>query len=160
MEKIGFSSHDHSACIHAGITLAAKKCKIAGLQFTPVRQRVLEALLKEHRAMGAYEVLEILRLEGLGSQPPIAYRALDFLVKNGFAHKIERLNSFIACGRSDTDHTPVFLICGSCDSVAETAWTPDQGRFADTVDQLDFVVEAVTVEALGICPNCQTGATK
>jgi Fur family zinc uptake transcriptional regulator len=47
--------------------------------------------------MGAYEVLDGLREAGFGSQPPVAYRALDFLVANGFAHKIERLNAFIAC---------------------------------------------------------------
>ncbi len=160
MRKTGFSNHDHTACIHTGVSLAAKKCTALGLQFTPVRRRVLEVLLKEHRAMGAYEVLEVLRLEGLGSQPPVAYRALDFLVKHGFAHKIERLNAFIACARSGTDHTPVFLICGACESVAETAWVPDQGPFADTASQMGFLVDAVTVEALGTCPNCSAGASK
>jgi len=41
------------------------------------------------RAHGAYEILDNLRTEGLGSQPPVSYRALEFLVKNGFAHKID-----------------------------------------------------------------------
>ena len=91
MESIGFERHDHDNCIHSCISAVDARCRDQGLQFTPVRKRVLELLLQEHRAMGAYEILDLLREEGLGSQPPVAYRALDFLVKNGFAHKIERL---------------------------------------------------------------------
>lgn len=153
----GFSDHDHIACIHNGVALAAEKCAKSGLQFTPVRRRVLEILLNEHRAMGAYDILEKLRREGLGSQPPIAYRALDFLVKNGFAHKVARLNAFVACARSGTDHMPAFLICGGCDSVAETAWALDQSQFANAASQLGFSVDTVTIEAVGTCPNCQEG---
>lgn len=156
----GFSMHDHTACIHNGVALAAAKCTESGLQFTPVRRRVLEILLNEHRAMGAYDVLEKLRLEGLGSQPPIAYRALDFLVKNGFAHKVERLNAFVACAQSGTNHMPAFLICGACDSVAETAWALDHSQFADAAGQLGFSVDTVTIEAVGTCPNCQESAAK
>ena len=47
--------------------------------------------------MGAYEVLDRLAAEGFGKQPPVAYRALDFLVDQGFAHRIRRLNAFAAC---------------------------------------------------------------
>jgi Fur family zinc uptake transcriptional regulator len=66
-------------------------CTDEGLQLTKVRRRVLEILLLEQKALGAYDILSSLNAEGLGSQPPIAYRALDFLVTNGFAHKIEKI---------------------------------------------------------------------
>ena len=58
---------------------------------------MLEALLESHRALTAYELLDQLAAAGLGSQPPVAYRALDFLVANGFVHRIERLGAFAAC---------------------------------------------------------------
>jgi zinc transport system permease protein len=45
----------------------------------------MEILLQEHRALGAYVILDRFRDEGLGSQTPVAYRALDFLVTNGLA---------------------------------------------------------------------------
>ena len=48
---------------------------------------------------------------GFNSQPPVAYRALDFLVENGFVHKIERLNAFVACALPGTVHSPAFMIC-------------------------------------------------
>ncbi len=158
MTTNSFTSHDHTACISTGVAQAAEACQAAGLQFTPVRRRVLEILLEEHRAMGAYDVLEHLRREGLGSQPPVAYRALDFLVKNGFAHKIERLNAFIACARSGKDHAPVFLICRECASVSEAAWDPGESQLAAAANDAGFVVNAVMVEALGTCPNCRAGA--
>ena len=97
MDPIGFSSHDHTHCITDNMAQIEAHCAKEGLQLTPVRRRVLEILLHEHRALGAYDILDKLRSEGLGSQPPVAYRALDFLVTHGFAHKIERLNAFVAC---------------------------------------------------------------
>ena len=92
-EPIGFARHDHSACIADTVAAVAARCAADGLQLTPVRRRVLEILLERHRALGAYEILDVLRDEGLGSQPPVAYRALEFLTKHGFAHRIERLNA-------------------------------------------------------------------
>ncbi len=155
MADLSFTNHDHGACISGGVARADAACRAAGLQFTPVRRRVLEILLHEHRAIGAYDVLEFLRDEGLGSQPPVAYRALDFLVKNGFAHKIERLNAFVACTHAGTEHMPVFLICRVCDTVAETQWAPDQSELGQAADAIGFEVDAVVVEALGTCPNCR-----
>ncbi|OUS38011.1 Fur family transcriptional regulator, partial [Rhodobacterales bacterium 56_14_T64] len=88
MGSIGFQAHDHASCISDCVAIADIHCKAQGLQLTPVRRRVLEILLQQHQSLGAYDILDLLREEGLGSQPPVAYRALDFLVKHGFAHKI------------------------------------------------------------------------
>jgi Fur family zinc uptake transcriptional regulator len=129
-----------------------KHCAAGKLQLTPVRRRVLEILLTEHRALGAYEILDTLRREGLGSQPPVAYRALDFLVSNGFAHKIERLNSFAACMHPGEHHAPAFLICKTCDAVVETSCTPP---LAIAAENAGFEIERTVVEALGLCPNCK-----
>ena len=158
METLGFAHHDHHACIADGVAAVEARCKEAGLQFTPVRRRVLEILLKEHRALGAYEILDILRQEGLGSQPPIVYRALDFLVGNEFAHRIERLNAFIACAHPGASHAPAFLICRICDSVAEAQSDPASAALAQSVAQTGFRIERVMIEAVGICPNCEDSA--
>jgi Fur family zinc uptake transcriptional regulator len=84
-----------------------RRCAAEGLRLTPVRRKALELLLKEHRALGAYAILDRLRAAGFGSQPPVAYRALDFLTQHGFAHKIERLNAFIACAHpGESHHSP------------------------------------------------------
>jgi Fur family zinc uptake transcriptional regulator len=155
MDSLGFKTHDHSSCISGGVATVAQTCEDAGLQFTPVRKRVLEILLERHRAIGAYEILDTLREEGLGSQPPVAYRALDFLVKHGFAHKIERLNAFIACAHPGDAHAPAFLICRSCDAVAETVTAAAGGRLGKAAKDTGFTIERTVLEAEGVCPNCQ-----
>lgn len=154
-DSIGFASHDHAHCIHSGLAAVETYCKAQRLQFTPVRRRVLEILLEQHRALGAYELLEYLRAEGLGSQPPVAYRALDFLVKHGFVHKIERLNAFIACMHPGETHTPVFMICRACNSVAEAQREPMQGQLGAVARAAGFLIERTVVEAEGLCPKCQ-----
>ena len=154
MDPIGFEHHDHTACITSGVAAVDEQCRQNGLQLTPVRRRVLEILLHQHCAIGAYDILDKLREEGLGSQPPVAYRALDFLVKNGFAHKIEKLNAFTACTCPGEDHSPAFLICRVCGSVAEALANPDKGRLARTAQDAGFTIERIVVEAEGVCPNC------
>ncbi len=155
---IGFETHNHETCISDALKAVETKCKASGLKFTPARRRVLEILLEEHRALGAYDILDRLRAEGLGSQPPVAYRALDFLVKNGFAHKIERLNAFIACSHMGEDHTPAFLICRSCDNVAEAQSAPVRGALSKAAQSAEFRIERMVVEAVGLCPKCEDGA--
>lgn len=158
MDSIGFRKHDHGACIADSVASVEAHCRAAGLQFTPVRRRVLEILLEEHHALGAYDILDRLRAEGFGSQPPVAYRALDFLVSNGFAHKIERLNAFVACAHPTEAHAPAFLICRECAAVAEGEAAPGRGTLGRLADDAGFEIERTVVEAEGLCPNCRAKA--
>jgi Fur family zinc uptake transcriptional regulator len=151
---LGFCQHDHSACVSNTLAAAEARCAADGLRFTPVRRKVLEILLQEHRALGAYAILDKLREDNFGSQPPVAYRALDFLVANGLAHKIERLNAFIACAHPGHAHTPAFMICRLCDAVAETHSSPARGVLGDTARATGFRIERTVVEAEGVCPTC------
>lgn len=153
-DPVGFKRHDHANCIDTAIAAAEAHCASNGLRFTPVRRKALEILLQEHRALGAYEMLDRLRVSGFGSQPPVAYRALEFLVANGFAHKIERLNAFIACAHPGANHSPAFMICRMCDSVAEAQSTPTRGALGDAARATGFQIERTVVEAEGICPAC------
>ena len=157
-EATGFTPHDHARCIASGVEAVDKHCRENGLQFTPQRRRVLEILLSEHRALGAYDILDVLRAEGLGAQPPVAYRALDFLVSHGFAHRIERLNAFIACAHPGEGHAPAFLICRCCDAVAETCTEPEDGPLDDLAAESGFTIERAVIEAVGVCPNCKDAA--
>lgn len=154
MPSPAFEPHDHRSCIAVGVAAVERHCAEHKLQFTRVRRRVLEILLGQHKALGAYEILDQLRAEGLGSQPPVAYRALDFLVSNGFAHRIERLNAFIACTHLDNPHAPAFLICRSCDRVVEAEADPRLGELARAAEAAGFVIERTVREAEGLCPDC------
>lgn len=153
-EPVGFDVHDHSHCVETAMAAAEAHCATEGLRFTPVRRAALEILLREHRAMGAYDLLERLHAAGFGAQPPVAYRALDFLVAHGFVHKIERLNAFIACAHPGARHSPAFLICRQCEAVAEAQSAPARGTLGDAARATGFTIERTVVEALGLCPAC------
>ena len=71
-----------------------------------------------------------------------------------FVHKIEKLNAFIACANPGAAHFPAFMICRSCDSVAETQSMPARGALGDAAKAAGFVIERTVVEAEGLCPTC------
>ena len=133
---------------------AEQYCKENGLNFTPVRRKVLEILLNKNTAIGAYEILDLLREAGFKNQPPVAYRALDFLVQNGFAHKIEQLNSFIGCTHPGKDHSPAFMICRNCDSVSEEEALIRNFSVSQIASKAGFTVEKAVIEARGLCHSC------
>ena len=151
-----FAPHDHAACAEEAMQAAREACAAAGLRLTDARARVLEILLESHAALGAYEILDRLAAEGRRAAPPVAYRALDFLVAHGFAHRIEKLNAFVACARpaSGAGEAPAFLICRACRQVAEISAAPAAGALAPEAARLGFRPERTVVEIEGLCPAC------
>lgn len=155
---LAFAVHDHAHCAHDALERAETLTRASGARLTPVRRRVLEILLEEHKALGAYDVLARLATEGFGNQPPVAYRALEFLVEQGLAHRIQRLNAFTACVHPGEDHAPAFLICRTCHTVAEAEASAARQSLDAEAARSGFRVERSTIEALGLCPACQGAA--
>ena len=155
LEPNVFVVHDHKLCSKSGMHEARSFCDSEGLRFTPIRARVLEILLESHKALGAYEILDRLKDEGIKGQPPVVYRALDFLVEHGFTHKLERLNAFAACCGHHSQHEPMFLICRDCKQVAETPLASHSVQIDRAAKALGFSVQSRVVEIIGLCPSCQ-----
>lgn len=149
-----FGAHDHGRCRSDGIARAERLARAQGLRLTPVRRRTLEILLAEHRALGAYEVLDQLAADGFGRQPPVAYRALEFLVQNGLAHRVQALNAFVACAHPGAAHQAVFLICRDCKSIAEAPIDAPRAAVEAAAAAIGFRAEQVSIEASGQCPGC------
>jgi Fur family transcriptional regulator, zinc uptake regulator len=156
--ELAFARHDHGPCSAEALLRAEAVVAAKGVRLTPVRRRTLEILLEGHRAMGAYDVLERLAADGFGNQPPVAYRALEFLIDQGLAHRIQRLNAFAACMHTGEPHAPAFLICRACNHVAEAAAAPVAAVLAASAAETGFTIERSTIEALGLCPACQGAA--
>ena len=152
-----FCCPDHSGPHSAASILAQADARAAakGLRLTPVRQRTLEMLIAAHGALGAYDVLDKLAAEGFGTQPPVAYRALNWLVEHGFAHRIRRLNAFTACAHPSDDHAAAFFICTACDSVTEAPAGAVTAALANAANAAGFAMERATIEAVGQCRACQ-----
>jgi Fur family transcriptional regulator, zinc uptake regulator len=158
VSDLAFAAHDHAHCATDVLGRAEAMTTASGARLTPVRRRVLEILLEDHRALGAYDVLARLATEGFGNQPPVAYRALEFLVEQGLAHRIQRLNAFTACVHPGEDHAPAFLICRTCHVVAEAEASAARQSLEAEAARTGFAVERTTIEALGLCPSCRAAA--
>lgn len=151
--------HVHDAAGFVGAVEHA--CQERGLRLTAIRARVLGFVAAAGRPIKAYDLLELVRDgEGAGAAaPPTVYRALDFLLANGFIHKLESVNAFVACHHPSTDqHSVPFLICDRCHSAVEL-------EDRDVVDALDararalgFVPQAQTLEVHGLCARCAVAA--
>ena len=147
-----FKIHDHSICSDRYKASIKKYCYQNNLELTPLRQKVFEILIRGHKPLGAYEILDVLSEEGFSSSPPIAYRVLDFLIEKGLVHKIQGLNSFIACAYAGCAHIPAFVICRNCDNVAEVKGEESFPKASNS--SLDFKIENAMIEILGICSTC------
>jgi Fur family zinc uptake transcriptional regulator len=94
------SSPDHHVHDAAGfVTAVERACSERGLRLTDIRARVLGLVADAGKPIKAYDLLDKVREgEGAGAAaPPTVYRALDFLLANGFIHKLESVNAFVAC---------------------------------------------------------------
>ena len=145
---------DIAGLILEQIRFAEKYCDANSLQLTPVRRKVLELLLQSKGAIGAYDILDHLRQAGFKSQPPVAYRALEFLLKYGFAHKVEQLNAFVACTHPGEEHSPAFMICRNCDSVSEMETDGSEFPLSGVTNFSGFKIEEAIIEAKGLCNVC------
>ncbi|GAA0591002.1 transcriptional repressor [Caenispirillum bisanense] len=150
--------HDHAACVDQALAVAEEVCRARGARLTAVRRRVLELLLAEgHRAVGAYHLLDRLNdgASGRKAAPPVVYRALEFLVEQGLAHRIASLNAFVGCARPQDDHRAQFLICRRCGTVAEIAGERLSHDLAEAAERAGFTMLTAVVEAEGLCPRCR-----
>ena len=149
-----FKYHDHGACFGYAITLIEDYFIEKKLQLTPLRRKVFEILIEDHKPLGAYEILDKLGKAGFSLSPPIAYRVLDFLMEHGFVHKVQGLNAFIACSNPEHSHFPTFVICRKCEKVAEVS--DDKTRLNLSSPEItDFKIEKTTIELTGICSTCE-----
>lgn len=149
-----FDRHDHADCRRTAMRIAMAIAEEKGLRLTPIRARVLEILLEQHRPLGAYDILDRLRAEGHAAQPPVAYRALDFLVSNGLAHKLERANAYAACHHAQAGHQPAFLLCKTCGKVAELDAEGSAALLRVAASGIGFAITDMVIEVDGICAKC------
>jgi Fur family zinc uptake transcriptional regulator len=149
--------HHHDA---AGIVREVEhECGVRGLRLTPLRREVLVLVVQAHKPVKAYDLLESLRDHHAGAAPPTIYRALDFLLENGFIHKLESINAFVFCQHPAEAHQVPFLICDVCESATEVC---DEGAIARLIEQqahgFGFRAKAQTLEVHGVCRHCTATA--
>ncbi|MFC4352723.1 transcriptional repressor [Fodinicurvata halophila] len=148
--------HDHDQCLSEALDRVQAVCAERGLRLTEVRRRILELIWTSHRAYGAYDLLEMLRAERGRVDPPTVYRALDFLLEQGFIHRVESLNAFIGCPLPDRSHSVQFFICDHCGTTHEGQDRTITKALERSAEAQGFRVQQKIVELRGLCASCQT----
>lgn len=139
----------------AQVYKARQFCEDKGARFTLLREKVYGLLLEQQGAVGAYELLDELKLTESSAKPATVYRTLDFLLEFGLIHKIESTNSFVACHHFDCNHPVQFLICDTCGDVKEIQSVGLKDTLDKQAQSVGFRVVKQTIEAHGTCATCQ-----
>lgn len=148
----------------AKLAHAATLCESRGIRLTELRRLVLGLILDANAPIGAYDLLERLRAHRGAAAPPTIYRALDFLLEQGFVHRIERLSAFVGCieahdhGHDHHHHAAQFLICRSCGQATEIEDHALAHALAHAAEVVGFKVTGATIEAEGTCAKCRAQA--
>ena len=147
--------HDHANCMTEALSRAEQLCRQRGVRLTQQRKRVLEIVWEHHAPIGAYEILERLAESGNRPAPITVYRALEFLLAQGLAHRIATRNAYVGCSTPDAVHGRHFLICRSCQGVAELKDQLLEQAIAESGSRRGFFIENEQLEMEGLCSHCQ-----
>lgn len=125
---------------------------------------VLDVLTRSEAPLSAYTILDKLRDNGFRA-PLQVYRALDKLIESGIVHRLESLNSFVACahandsccggGHGHGHGTVAFAICESCGQVNEFHDHAIDARLSGWAKERKFAPSKTTIEIRGLCEACQ-----
>ncbi|GAB2708834.1 transcriptional repressor [Aliiglaciecola aliphaticivorans] len=141
--------------IDSQLSRAKEYCEGKGARFTNLREKVYELLLNKSSSVGAYELLDELKITESGAKPATVYRTLDFLLEFGLVHRLESTNAFVACHHFDCSHPVQFLICDNCGLVKEIQSEGLKETLDKQANSVGFKVSKQTIEAHGTCALCQ-----
>ena len=139
------------------VTQIEEICAARGVRLTSQRKRVFELICASPKASSAYELLEDLKQTEPQAKPPTVYRALDFLLEQGFIHRVESTNSYIQCGSCNAHkHHSHMLICDKCGNVIELLDDSLVALLVNNAEEHGFTITNHVIESHGVCKNCST----
>ena len=148
--------HDHARCSADALAHAEALCVKRGERLTAMRRHVLEVLAASHKPLGAYEIIDLVAARGPRPAPITVYRALEFLTGQGFVHRIESRNAFLACINNHTSDAPVvFLICEHCGAVGEAPSAAVAESVNAAAKSAGFTPKSPVIEISGVCAHCR-----
>ncbi len=120
----------------------------------PNHERVFSILRQAGSPMTAYEVLDAARKHKI-TAPPTVYRALNRLIDEGRAHRLESINAYVACCGAHHGHgSAVFAICNDCGTVEEIGENGSLKKLKAKAGEHGFTVDQAVIELKGHCGAC------
>lgn len=148
--------HDHGSCVEHAVARAHGICARRSVRLTPLREAVLRVLLSSHKALGAYDIIEKLQLNGRRLAPISVYRIIEVLLEAGLAHRLESRNAFFAClSEHDEAHSMLVLVCEGCCRVAEAEAPEAWHAIKHMTQSSGFAVTDTVLEIQGTCADCR-----
>ena len=157
------SDHSH-ACTDPGhhvhdadgfVRAVEQACEQRGLRLTPLRAQVLGLVAAAGKPIKAYDLLDRMKAENGSSAPPTVYRALEFLLEQGFIHRLASINAFVGCHHPQVAHSVPFLICDKCQNAIELEDDRISALLDEQARSLGFATRAQTLEVHGLCAECR-----
>ncbi len=150
------SLHDtHTHSISTRLADAEAECVRRGTRWTPLRREVLQLILQAGKPIGAYDLLAQMSSNGRAPAPPTVYRSVDFLLEQGFIHRLTSINAFVPCCHPRGGHEAAFLICQRCHRVDEAESVDLKNALLHLAQQGGFVAQHSSIEVAGLCLECQ-----
>jgi Fur family transcriptional regulator, zinc uptake regulator len=134
---------------------AERVCSRRGVRLTSLRRRILEQVLKTQGVIKAYDLIHELSSADRHIKPPTVYRSLAFLLEQGFIHRIESLNGFVACNHPGEAHETLLMICDACGHIQELQPESISDALNHAAEQWEFRITEKVVELHGVCSGCQ-----
>ncbi|CDG18950.1 zinc uptake transcriptional repressor Zur [Xenorhabdus doucetiae] len=130
-------------------------CLSRGVRLTPQRLEILRLITQQPGAISAYDLLDLLREVEPQAKPPTVYRGLEFLLEQGFIHKIESTNSYVICHHFEQPcHTSAMFICEFCGSVTEKEAKDIESAIQQLAQGTGFHLRNSVIEIHGLCFSC------
>ncbi len=130
-------------------------CTQRSARLTPLRRRVLELIFSVDQPVSAYNLLDQLVEDGHKPAPPTIYRALDFLLRQGFIHRLATQNTYVACDHIGHAHMGLFLVCQRCKKAVELIGEEVVAQLGNLAEQHGFSLDSANIEIDCLCQSCR-----
>ena len=136
-----------------------KESKLAELN--PKTRMVFEVIESSKSPPGAYDLLNNRILRTIGFKAPTQiYRALKQLLDLKLIHKIESLNTFIACCSEHEKGPSILAICDSCGQVQDIPAENLAAQVEKEVGKKFPGSKELKIELKGVCEECTSEGSK
>lgn len=136
-----------------------KESKLAELNSKT--RKVFEVIENSKSPLGAYDLLNEQTLRAIGFKAPTQiYRALKQLLDLKLIHKVESLNTFIACCSEHEMGPSILAICDSCGQVQDIPAENLAAQVEKEVGKKLSGSKELKIELKGVCEECSSNGSE
>lgn len=125
-----------------------------------IQADVLDVLRCNRGPLSAYKVLAELQKINPKIVTMTIYRSLAALIDQGRVHRLESLNTFVACQCDGHKHASIMSICDDCGTVEENVEPDVLSKLSIALGKNGFASMRHVIEVHGMFATCGTGQAR